>query len=287
MSDTAAGLIVALIAAALYAVAVGLQALEARRAPEEHSLRLSLLGFLTRRPLWLLGAVLGFVGWGAQAVALSRAPLTLVEPALAATPVFLLLIASITFRERVELRDVAGLLAVAAGVAGLGFIAPPRSDTHASGARLAILLALLAAATAAPLVQRGMSRSRANLAPIGAGVAYGLVALATKFADDDLRAGHLPQAAAWIGACAVVGLAGVVTEMSALQQRSVTTVAPVVFGLNVLVPVLLAPALAHESWSAAHAHPRVLVSCLIVVLAGMFVVTRSKGVVTLLESSTT
>jgi drug/metabolite transporter (DMT)-like permease len=280
-------LIVALIAAALYALAVGLQALEARRAPQEHTLRLSLIGFLTRRPLWLLGAALGFVGWAAQAVALSRAPLTLVEPALAATPVFLLLMAWITIRERIQVRDVAGLLAVAAGVAGLGFITPPRSDTHASGARVGILLALLAAATVAPLLQRSLSRSRANLAPIGAGVAYGLVALATKFAVDDLHARHLPQAVGWIGACAAVGLGGVVTEMSALQQRSVTTVAPVVFGLNVLVPVLLAPALAHESWSDAHAHPRVLVSCLMIVLAGMFVVTRSKGVVTLLESSAT
>lgn len=284
ISGTAAGVIAALLAAGLYALAVGLQSLEARHAPPEHALRLSLIGYLTRRPRWLLGQTFGFVGWGAQAIALSRAPLTLVEPVLAATPVFLLLLARVTISEPIHRSDVGGLLAVAAGVGGFGLVAPPRSNTHASGMGLAILLILLAATTAAPLVQRARSPHRADLAAIGAGVAYGLVALTTKFAVDELHSRHHAEAAAWILACALVGLAGVVNEMSALQQRPVTIVAPVTFGLNVLVPVLLAPALAHESWSDAGAHPATLVACLIAVLIGIAIVTRSKGVSSLLDS---
>ena len=98
MSDTVIGVGAALTASALYAVAVGLQALEARQVPTEHSLQVSLLTRLVRRPLWLLGAATGFLGWVLQAVALSVAPLTLVEPILATSLAFVLLL------ERVRVR---------------------------------------------------------------------------------------------------------------------------------------------------------------------------------------
>src|SRR5205085_6876992 len=86
------GLAFAFGAAALYAAGIALQALEAREAPEEHALRMSLFLRLVSRPRWLAGTAVGLAGWALQALALTRAPLTLVQPAVAASLVFLLAI---------------------------------------------------------------------------------------------------------------------------------------------------------------------------------------------------
>ena len=83
MPDIALALLAALAAAALYTTSVTLQALEARRAPVALQLRPALIGFLVRRPRWMLGTALGLLGWPFQALALARGPLALVQPTLA------------------------------------------------------------------------------------------------------------------------------------------------------------------------------------------------------------
>ena len=125
MSHQLLGVGVAVCASALYGLSVGLQALEARRVPVRHVLRLSLFGRLARRPLWIIGAILGVLGWVLQAVALSFAPLTLVEPTLATTLIFLLVVGTYALGEHVGFREVVSTFAVAAGVVGLGVGAPP------------------------------------------------------------------------------------------------------------------------------------------------------------------
>jgi drug/metabolite transporter (DMT)-like permease len=284
MNGTLTGVGAALTASALYGVAVGLQALEARRVPARHSLQVSLLTHLARRPLWLLGAATGLLGWVLQAFALSVAPLTLVAPTLATSLVFLLLIGVIAFREPVGRDDAVGLLAVAFGVAGLGLIAPARSETHSTANGTILLLALLAAVVIAPLALRASRRAPApnQIVAVGAGVAYGLVALTTKFADDDLRSARLSALVVWLCAIGVIATLGVLNEMSALQRQPVTQVAPVVFGLNVIVPVLLAPMLAGESWKLSGVERSLLLASLIAVIAGIISLSRSNTVVAVL-----
>jgi len=284
MNGTLTGVAAALAASALYGVAVGLQALEARRVPPRHSLQVSLLTRLARRPLWLLGAATGLLGWGLQAFALSVAPLTLVAPTLATSLVFLLLIGAFAFREPVGWGDAVGLLAVAFGVAGLGLLAPARSETHSTAGGTILLLAPLAAVVIAPLALRGSRRAPNQIVAVGAGVAYGLVALTTKFADDDLRSARLGALVVWLCAIGVIATLGVLNEMSALQRRPVTHVAPVVFGLNVVVPVLLAPILAGESWKLPGVERSALLASLIAVVAGIISLSRSKTVVAVLAS---
>src|SRR3982074_1319681 len=82
--DLILGMMAASAASAAYNGAIGPQALEARNVPEEHGLRLSLLLRLLRRPRWLAGAALNFLGRPLQTVALLLAPLTLAQPCLAA-----------------------------------------------------------------------------------------------------------------------------------------------------------------------------------------------------------
>ena len=146
------GLGIAFAGAACYAVGISYQAREARRVGLEHSLRLSLFRRLVRRPAWVLGVSIDGCGWALQAVALTLAPLTIVQPALAAGLVFLLVIGARTLGERVGRREVAAVLAIAGGLAGIGYAAPAHSTDHASSGDLTIAFAALAALAVVPYV---------------------------------------------------------------------------------------------------------------------------------------
>jgi drug/metabolite transporter (DMT)-like permease len=219
------GILVALVAAALYAAAVGIQAFEARRAPASDRLRFTLLGRLLRRHLWLAGASIGVVGWVVQASALSFAPLTLVEPALAATLVFLLIVGSRVLGEHVEPREVAGVVAVSIGLAGLGLAAPSHSPHHETGVAL-VALALLTTIVIAPYAIGVRRHTPPLLVAASAGVAYAVAGLGTKFGTDDLHHASWVGTVAWLLMLGGVSVVGQLNEMSALQQRPVTQVAP-------------------------------------------------------------
>ena len=286
MSGQLAGVGVALLASALYGLAVGLQAFEARQVPAEHRLRLSLFQLLARRPLWITGAATGLLGWVLQAVALSFAPLTLVEPTLAATLVFVLVIGARALDERVRLPAALCVLAVAAGVAGLGLVAPHHHARHGGGSGFVFVLAGLGAVVVAPRALAARRRSPALVA-VGAGVAYAFVGLSTKFAMDDASTGAYGSVAGWLAVLGIVGALGLLNEMSALQLSPVTQVTPIVFGLNMLLPVVLAPVLAHESWSRTPSARTTLVLSLAAVAAGLLGLSRSGVVSAFLEGGST
>jgi drug/metabolite transporter (DMT)-like permease len=277
------GAAIALAAALAYSIAVGLQAFEARKVPAQHALRLSLLRRLLPRPLWVTGALVGVLGWSLQAVALMAAPLTLVEPILATTLIFLVIGSRRLLGEDVGRREVVGALCVAIGIAGLAVGTPERTATHSTGATPIITLACLAAVVALPHARRGR-RLSGTLIAASAGVAYAFVALVTKFLADDVSGGSIPwrSATVWVGLLAVLGTLGMLSEMSALQRWPVSQVAPIVFGLNVALPVLLAPAVAGEAWNQSPAVRTALVISLAAVVAGVVTLTRSKALVTVL-----
>ena len=120
------GLLAALAAATLYAIGVALQSLDARHAHADDVMRAGLLLSLVQRPRWLLGGVISFAGWPLQALALAHAPLALVQPVLAFNLVVLLVIARRFTPDPVTRADVAGALAITAGVIALALAAPSR-----------------------------------------------------------------------------------------------------------------------------------------------------------------
>ena len=272
------GLACAFGAAALYAAGIALQALEAREAPEEHALRVSLFRRLVRRPRWLAGTAVGLAGWALQALALTRAPLTLVQPAVAASLVFLLAIGARVLGERVGRGEVAAVVAVAAAIAVLGWAAPEREGAHATGMRLWITLAVLGAAALVPYGLRGSARAASILVPVSAGLAYSWDGLATKFASDDYARSAWLGLGVWFLAMMIASGVGTLSEMSALRRRPVTQVAPIVFALNTFVPVALAPLLAHEAWPTAPARLAALVAALAVLAIGVVRLARSSSV---------
>ena len=74
-------IVLALLAAVAYAVSSVLEQRAASEVPEEHALRPGLLLRLVRRPMWLIGTLVDWMGFGFQALALGLGSLILVDTA--------------------------------------------------------------------------------------------------------------------------------------------------------------------------------------------------------------
>ena len=232
--------IAALASAALYAAAVTLQALEARRAPAELHLRPSLIGFLLRRRRWLLGTALGILGWPLQAVALAFAPLALVQPILALSVVGLLVTGQRMLGEPVGRRSLVAVSGILAGIALLAWEAPTGTEAE-SGVLPTLTLVALGALSLVPFARVRGSAGSASVLAFAAGAAYVVLALATTLLDGALGRGAWWVAAVWLAVSAAGAAVGSLTEMSAFRLAPATVVAPIIFCAETVAPALLAP----------------------------------------------
>lgn len=243
------GVVVGLASAAAYSVGVSLQSLEAREVPKSESLRLSLLRHLVTRRRWVVGTLFVIAGWGLQATALLLAPLTTVQPTLAAG-LFVLLIAGTRITdERVGRREVVAVVAIFVGVTGLALASPKDVETgHAAPLTIGLTLAGFAAVALSPYLLR--SRSPLWLVVASAGLAYACSGFLTKFVADAVSPPELLKAFLWLGATACAAGLGLLSEMTALQERSAIRIFPGVLVIQIVVAVLLAPLIAGETWSS-------------------------------------
>ena len=283
MLSFALGVGVALASATSYSVGVSLQSLEAREVPSSESLHLSLLLRLVKRRRWIVGTLFVIAGWGLQAGALALAPLTVVQPTLAAG-LFILLIAGMRLTdERVGRREVVAVVAIFVGVAGLAFASPKEVESgHAEPLVIGLALAAFAAAALLPYLLRGTPPLW--LVVVSAGLAYACSGFLTKFVADAASEPELLTAALWLGATACAAGLGLLSEMTALQERSVIRIFPGVLVIQIVVAVLLAPLLAGETWSS---DPLVLagLGASLAVLAGGTAVLASAGAVVAMVDS--
>jgi len=153
-ASLALGVVAALAAAVLYAVGVTLQSIEARQAPPEDSLKPSLLKYLVTRRRWLAGTASVAGGWTMQAVALTLAPITIVQPSLAVSVIVLLLV-GVRFGETVSAREVAAAVTILVGVSGLVLVSPGQSEDHAAPLPLTAGMTVLALVAISPFAWRG------------------------------------------------------------------------------------------------------------------------------------
>jgi drug/metabolite transporter (DMT)-like permease len=284
MSPVVLGALAACAASSMYNLGVALQAIEAREVPPDRSLRPTLVARLARRPRWLAGTALGVLGWPLQAAALLLAPLTVVQPALAFGLTLLLVLGVRTLGEHVGTRDVAAVLAIVAGVGGLAAVAPDVSSQHRGGWTLAGVLAGLAAFALAPYVARGGPLRTAPAAAVAAGAAFAWSGLSTKFVADALSTHQWLLAVVWTVATGLASGLALLSEMSALQRRAATHVAPVVFVVQVVIPVLAAPLLTGESWAHAPLGPAGIVAGLAVVVGGAVLLITAPAVRSLVDA---
>jgi drug/metabolite transporter (DMT)-like permease len=272
----------ALAAAALYAAAVTLQAIEARRAPAELHLRSSLIVFLLRRRLWVLGTALALLGWPLQALALAFAPLALVQPIMGLSVIGLLAAGHRILGEAITRRSALAASAIVAGIAVLAVTVPTGGGTG-NGGLLAVVLAALALLAVAPLMPRRGRPVPANALAFAAGTAYVLVALATTLLDSALGRGAWWPAAAWLALSGASAGVAVITEMSAFRLAPATVVAPMIFAMETVAPALLAPIVGQHLGSGA-ASVAIDLGGLALVGLGVTLLARSRSVADLVAA---
>jgi drug/metabolite transporter (DMT)-like permease len=272
------GVLLAAVAAACYDAGLALQALDARTAPREHGLRLSLLLSLARRRRWLAATALSLAGWPFYLLALSLAPLSVVQPTLALGLVLLLFLGRRVLGERIGLAERSAVAGVVGAVALVAWAAPPATSHHAGAGKLAIALVPLALIALLPLVAGRLGEPPAKMLPLAAGVAFAVTDTASKLLVDDFTHSVWGGVVLWATALGVFGLAGVLLEMSALQRRPATIVGPTVFVLQVTLPVLLAPLVAGESWRGTPLNGGVILIGVAITAACAVVLTRSTAV---------
>jgi drug/metabolite transporter (DMT)-like permease len=281
----ALGIAAAVGASCLYNTSIALQALEAREVPGEHSLRPSLIGRLLRNRRWLGATALGLLGWPLEIAALLLAPLTVVQPCLASGLILLLWLGSTRLGEAPGRREAAAVAAIVVGLAGVAWAAPERTTEHAGTGAIALALGLVAIPIAAPYLLRGRASALGLLAVVSAGCGYAWTAIASKLLTDELAAGTLLVAVAWLATAAASEGLALLSEMSALQRRPATHVAPVMFAVQVLVPVLLAPLIFGESWSTTPLGGVALVAFMAVAIGGTTLLAGSRAVGAVIETA--
>jgi drug/metabolite transporter (DMT)-like permease len=242
----ALAVLLAIVTSALYAFATSVQALEARVTPRETALRASLLARLVRRRVWLAGTAAGLVAWPVQAAALSLGSVALVQPALGFGLVVLLLLGVGFLGEHVGPREVAGVALVIGAVAILGFAAPAETGEFTSVGRWVVGIGAAVIAPAPYLLRRlGLDGGLAT--SLAAGLGWAWVGLATSLVDVSLADRRWLVAVGWAAAVGVMSFGALLAEMTSLQTWPATRAIPVSFGIEMLLPAILAPALTRGS----------------------------------------
>jgi drug/metabolite transporter (DMT)-like permease len=282
--QTIAGVMFACLASILFNAAVVLQAREARAVPPEQGLRVSLLVSLARRRAWLVGIALQLLAFGLQTAALLLAPLTVVQPADAAGLLLLLYLGARHLGEGVGRADILAVCSIVAGIVGLTLAAPQRQVTSVDPAdtvNVWLPLAALAVAAITPYLLRNWRDAGSRAVIFGAGFAFALSAFCAKLLADAITR-HAWGTLLLVATIAAFGGAiGTLSEQSALQRRQATQVAPLVFVIELLIPVGLAATVVGEDWSRS---PAWIGICLALVTAGTVALARTPTIAQLIPS---
>ena len=123
--------VLALAAALANAVTSILQRMGVEDAPEDATLRLSLMTHALRRGVWLIGFAVMVGSFLCQAVALHLGDLSQVQPILTTELLLLVLILATWFRFRITSREWLGAFAAAGGLAGFLIAAQPTAGASA------------------------------------------------------------------------------------------------------------------------------------------------------------
>jgi hypothetical protein len=285
----ALGIAAAVAASLLYNTSIALQALEAREVPKEHGLRPSLLGRLLRNRRWLGATALGLLGWPFEIAALLLAPLTVVQPCLASGLLLLLWLGATRLEERPGRRELMAVAAILVGIGGVAWAAPERTTDYAGAGAIALTLVLVAIPLGLPYLLRKPLARRADrlalLATFSAGCGYAWTAIASKLLTDELAVGSILIGALWLGTAAASEGLALLSEMSALQRRPATHVAPAMFAVQVLVPVVLAPLIFGESWGETPLGGVALIAFIGLAIAGTMLLAGSRAVGVVIESA--
>jgi len=230
------------------------------------------------------GIALQLLAFGLQTGALLLAPLTAVQPADAAGLLLLLYLGSRHLGEGIGRAEVIAVVSILTGIVGLAIAAPRRQVTSFDAPDIFdvwLPVAALALAALAPYLLRNWRDAGSRLVILGAGFAFALSAFCAKLLADSL-ARH-----AW-GAARRGGRDRCAWWRDRHAQRAVRAAAapgdagrPLVFVIELLVPVGLAVTVIGENWSNSRAWIGV---CLVLVTVGTVALARTPTIAQLIAS---
>lgn len=279
------GLVTAAAASAALNVGVVLQAVDAREAPSQDSLRISLLTRLARRKWWMIGFLLTGIGFGLQVLALTWAPFLVVQPVLAAGLLLVLFLGVRLLHERIGMTEIGGVLGITGGIALLAYGSPTGTETVSSQTAVVCVTAALSAIALVPFALRQLGYPNpATFIIVASGLAFGADNITSKMVNDSLSKGNWLALLLWLAGSLAIAVIALITQMTALQQRPATLVIPLAFGVQTFLPVLLEPIYLQVRWGTAALGGVPLAAGLLLVFLGSMAVARTRTVSALLAA---
>lgn len=276
-------IILALIAALLFAIAMVLQQRGAMQETGADAMKASFLLKLARRPVWLLGLVTDGLGYAAQAAALAIGRLIVVQPLLVASVVFALPLGAKFTQQRVGKREIIGAIAVTAGLAAFTVISNPAGGKDDARPRDWLISTAVLGSIAGVLFVASRGRKpglRAALLGTASGVLFGLTAALTKATTDRFDDGFVAVVANW-HLYALIGVSVVAFSLSqsALQTGALAPAIATTMSFDTIAGVALGMTILDEE---LHDSTLALVGCfatLAIALVGLYMLAGSQGAV--------
>jgi drug/metabolite transporter (DMT)-like permease len=202
----------------------------ASEAPASKALHLSLLGYLVRRKVWLLGIGMTIVAAVCQATALATGPVALVQPIFIIELPFTLLLASRLYHRPIPRVTWAAVILVTVSLgAGLAAAAPSGGGTHA-GPRVWTAALIVTACFEAVLIGLGVrlrGDPRAAAFALAAACGYAVTATLLKTAMAALGHGVVPFFSSWqLYGAAAAGVGALFLLQNSLQAGSLVAAQP-------------------------------------------------------------
>lgn len=203
------------------AVATICQRLGVEDAPANNGPSVSMVRHMVQRRVWIFGFVVMILGFVAQASALHRGTLNVVQPILVSELVMIVLILRFWFSAPMTSRDALAAVLTSVGLAIFLLAASPTDGPKAPSGKewfgVAVVVAIAVGVFVA-IGRRGPAWWRALFLGAGASTGFALTAALTKSVSNALVIGWGNLFSSWqLYALAVVGLSSFLLMQSALQ----------------------------------------------------------------------
>jgi drug/metabolite transporter (DMT)-like permease len=265
--------VLALVAALLFALGMVLQAQVASQASEEEARGMGFLVQLARKPRWLAGIAADGLGFVAQAWALAIGRLVVVQPLLATAVVFALPLNAKLGGKRVSRREILAAIAVTVGLGVFLVVADPTGGVSNPNATEWIVSFAVCGGISAALViaARGRTPShRAAMLGTAAGILFGLSAALTKTTVDQFEDGVLTVLENWqLYALIVVGWVSMTMSQAALQTNALAPAVATQMALDPIASVLLGTLAFEETIHETTSTVLVCLAAFAVMIAGL------------------
>ena len=273
-------IVLALVAAALFALGSVLQQKAGMDAPEEEGASSAgLLLRMARRPVWLVGIAADALGFVFQVIALAIGRLAVVQPVLVSSVVFALPMGARLTGQRVTRVDVGAAVLVTAGLIVFLVVADPTGGREDAPLREWLITGAIAAAVVVPLVLAARGRrpaTRAAMLGIATGILFSLSAALTIPTTDALDEGLLQPFLDWhLYALIVVGYASMTLNQMALSTGALAPAVATSMALDPITSVVLGTTLLQETLHESSFAVVATLSALGAAIAGLVVLSRS------------